>query len=297
MNWLCWHVGTATDPKLRIVAKRCGVSLSVAVHLWAFLLERGADATERGHLGALDPEDIAVGLDMEEKSVAALLEAMRDKGLISGESIANWSKRQHKTSTERVRTWRENKKQTQPGETLHETPAAVSETQETGETATDRTDRQDRQTKEQSRSAPLAEGKSPEPRIESSPPAPADQPDARPVIDLFDRVQAEIYGAQRRQMPAGDDVVFARRWLKAGADLELLGGLFRARLSAKRKAGEAAVGSLKFFDAAVSDAIVKSLTEIPAQFQRKAKPERPQASTTLADLDETMKRAGFGDAA
>lgn len=221
--------------------------------------------------------DIAFALRMSEDEALKILTALVDVELIDKNKGCfaphNWNGRQYKSdvSTDRVKRFRKRRS------TVTETPSEQS-----------------RADSEQSRAeaAPFPENKSaPEAEPEVHPPAGPPDP-ARGVIELFDRCQAEIYGAERRQVPAGDDIVFARRWLTAGADLELLGGIFRERLTAKRNAGEAAIGRLKFFDGAVNDAIRRSLTEIPEQFHRKTVP-RPQAKDTKAELDEVARAAGF----
>lgn len=78
------------------------------------------------------------------------------------------------------------------------------------------------------------------------------------VIDLFDAVQAEVFGQQRRQLPAGDDFVHAKRWLEAGADLDMLRALFVAKFMKRKTDGLDAPRSLSFLKDAVLELIVKS---------------------------------------
>jgi hypothetical protein len=102
------------------------------------------------------------------------------------------------------------------------------------------------------------------------------------IIALFDRVQAEVFGPQQRQMPAGDDIVFARRWREAGADLGLLGALFHARFAARKGSGADAPRSLKYLDAAVNDAL-------RAATQTGARPQAPPPAMT-PEMEAKSKR-------
>lgn len=105
-EWLCWHVGTTGDPKFTAVAKRAKVPKAFVISLWANLLERAKPG--QGDFGKFDHEDAAITLDIEEKQIAAIMTALKEKGLISNTKITNWAKRQHNaTSKERTRAWRE----------------------------------------------------------------------------------------------------------------------------------------------------------------------------------------------
>jgi hypothetical protein len=132
MSWLCWHIGTTTDPKFGAVAKRCSnVTKHLVVAVWAHLLEQAFEATDKGSIEGIDTEDVAIALECEEDQVSAIIEAMAAKGLIEDGKIANWNKRQNSTSTERVKRFRDKKK-------ADETPETVSPVSETHETRTDR---------------------------------------------------------------------------------------------------------------------------------------------------------------
>lgn len=121
--WLCWHVGTVSDPKLAAVAKRCGnAPKHLVVAVWAYLLEIAAVSIPKGSIASLDVEGAAIQLDCEEEQIVSILEAMESKQMIGGCQILNWNKRQHGKSTERVKAFRERKKQ-------DETPCNVSETE------------------------------------------------------------------------------------------------------------------------------------------------------------------------
>lgn len=134
MTWLCWHVGTVGDPKIAAVAKRCGnVPKHVVVAFWAYLLEVAANGHPKGSVDSLDIEGAAIQLDASEEILVALLKAMEAKGMIDACQIVNWDKRQHGTSTERVKAHRERKKQDETlrnGSETKETPTVHNKTEQ-----------------------------------------------------------------------------------------------------------------------------------------------------------------------
>lgn len=104
-----WH-GTASDPKLAAAAARAKVSRAEALAVWVSLLEHASQNDPRGQIG--DPaEDIAVALAMEIGTVEAVIGALEGKGLIVGQRIAAWDRRQPKRedahATERWRRWKQ----------------------------------------------------------------------------------------------------------------------------------------------------------------------------------------------
>ncbi len=124
MKWICWHVGTAADPKLGNIAKCCGASRSDVVAIWALLLEIAYEAEIQGDISCANVEDIGFLFDIDSAEVSAILDEMNRRGMIKDHKISKWGKRQHKKSTERVRQFR---KRNETYETLH----AVSGTEET----------------------------------------------------------------------------------------------------------------------------------------------------------------------
>jgi DNA-binding MarR family transcriptional regulator len=124
MKWICWHVGTAADPKLGNIAKCCGASRSNVVTVWALLLEIAYEAEIQGDISCANVEDIGFLFDIDSAVVSAILDEMNRRGMIKDHKISKWEKRQHKKSTERVRQFR---KRNETLETLH----AVSGTEET----------------------------------------------------------------------------------------------------------------------------------------------------------------------
>ena len=122
MNWFRWYVGTATDPKFLVVSRLAGQNVAAVVAVWAMLLERASDVTKsdatvtqcdavkRGFVTGFDCEAADAVLGLEDGASEAILRALKQKGLLSGEKVTNWEKRQPKredSSTERTRAYRE----------------------------------------------------------------------------------------------------------------------------------------------------------------------------------------------
>lgn len=122
MNWFRWYTGTATDPKFLVVARLSGQNVAAVVAVWAMLLERASDgvtqcdAVRRGLVTGFDCESADVLLGLDSGASDAILTALRSKGLLSGDEVTNWKKRQPKredSSAERTRAYRERLKEKQ----------------------------------------------------------------------------------------------------------------------------------------------------------------------------------------
>jgi hypothetical protein len=112
MNWLKWHVGTFTDPKFAVIAKKAGQPRANVIAVWAALLETACNGVKRGDVSSFNPEDIGAALDIEPDAVMAIFKAIMARGMVAdgadGLHIAAWDKRQvHDYSTDRVRKFRE----------------------------------------------------------------------------------------------------------------------------------------------------------------------------------------------
>ena len=114
MNWLRWYTGSATDSKFAVVARRSGQNVAAVLGVWCMLLERASDADERGSIDGFDCEGADVILGLEDGAACSIVEAMKNKGLVSNGRITNWEKRQPKRedtgSTNRVREYRARQK-------------------------------------------------------------------------------------------------------------------------------------------------------------------------------------------
>jgi hypothetical protein len=123
MDWFRWHHGTVADPKFSIVAKRSGQPRHVVIACWSAILEYASTRDDRGSIGGIDPEEIAIVLDLEIEQVDSILIAMRDKHIIDEcDYLSGWNKRQPKredsTGAERKQRWKEKQQVTeeeQPG--------------------------------------------------------------------------------------------------------------------------------------------------------------------------------------
>ena len=111
MEWFRWHHGTVADPKFSIVAKRSGQPRHVVIACWSAILEYASTRDERGCVSGIDPEEIAIVLDLEIDQVVAILAAMNDKNIIDDGRLSGWNKRQPKredeTGAERKQRWKE----------------------------------------------------------------------------------------------------------------------------------------------------------------------------------------------
>lgn len=103
MEWLKWHIGSAIDPKFSIVARRSGHNVAAVIAIWAMLLERACQAEERGNIGGFDCEAADVALGLPDGAACAIIDALQSKGLIHGDRVANWEKRQNTDVTEAAR--------------------------------------------------------------------------------------------------------------------------------------------------------------------------------------------------
>ena len=98
-DWLrSWH-GAPTDPKWLMIAARAKVSPGMVVAVAWALFDRASSAEDRGSIAGFDPESFACFTGFETAQIEAIVAAMRDKGVIAGERLADWEKRQTETRT------------------------------------------------------------------------------------------------------------------------------------------------------------------------------------------------------
>lgn len=120
IEWFRWYHGTVADPKLALIARKAKQPRSLVISVWAALLEHASQAKERGNLGGLDVETLAMTLDVEDESVMAVIAALEAKGMIVDQRLASWDKRQvnrerYDDSRERVARHRAKRKDVTPG--------------------------------------------------------------------------------------------------------------------------------------------------------------------------------------
>jgi Helix-turn-helix domain len=125
--------------------------------------------------------------------------------------------------------------------------------------------------------------------------------DARGIIAAFDAARVAAFGVdQARAYPAAKDCVFARRWLAAGADLDLCCGVFAARMQRSRAGGRPPPDTLEYFDRAVADAIAALNAPVPqgnasnVQHFPASRPEKRNGAAAYLDrlLAESGRNAG-----
>ena len=96
IDWFRWHHGSVNDPKFQLVAKKAGVRLGDVILVWAFILEKASENADRGIIGPLDFETMDFMLGADDGTACRILDAMTGRGLIAGDRIAAWEKRQPK---------------------------------------------------------------------------------------------------------------------------------------------------------------------------------------------------------
>jgi len=108
-QWLrFWH-DMPTDPKWRVIAKRCNRPISEVMAVYLFVLVNAScNEVKRGVTQNLFHDDVAAALDLDVLQVTSILEAMQGK-VLEEDSVTGWEKRQPKredSSTKRVEEYR-----------------------------------------------------------------------------------------------------------------------------------------------------------------------------------------------
>ena len=118
MDWWRAYHGLPNDPKIALVAlvTPCNAKKHEVTAVWVTLLDLASQNTPRGSIDGADSEQIGWTLEMEPARVEAIIETMRKKRMIVGNSIKAWDKRQPKreredNSGERVKAFRDRQKQ------------------------------------------------------------------------------------------------------------------------------------------------------------------------------------------
>lgn len=143
MDWFRWHHGSVTDPKFQLVAKKAGVRPADVLAVWACLLEEASQAEDRGNPGTVDFDSLDCLLGFEDGTALRIYERMKERALFTGEGrIEAWERRQPKReregddSTNRVKAFRERKRQ--------ETPGNAKDTEERQETPREEKSREEK---------------------------------------------------------------------------------------------------------------------------------------------------------
>lgn len=113
MDWFRSHHGAPTDPKWLLIAKRANVRPIHVIGTWWALLDYASQHSDRGSIDGFDTETFALFAGLEDEHVSRIVTTLCDKGMIAGNRIAQWAKRQPKRedagATERKRKSRESK--------------------------------------------------------------------------------------------------------------------------------------------------------------------------------------------
>jgi hypothetical protein len=133
IDWFRWHHGSVVDPKFQLVARKAGARFGDVIAIWAFVLEKASADTDRGTIGELDFETIDFMLGAEDGTTVRILDAMTGRGLIVGNRIAAWEKRQPKREREEDPTAAERKRQQRAREATQDnvTPCHATSRQDT----------------------------------------------------------------------------------------------------------------------------------------------------------------------
>ena len=135
-NWFrSWH-GAPTDNKWLLIAKKSGVPAGVvSAIVWA-LLDHASQHEERGTVSDFDIETYSVFSGFDMKHIETVVTFLAEKGVICDGRLSAWEKRQPKkegdNSSDRVRAFRERKKNQQVTEMKRdETPCNEMKRDET----------------------------------------------------------------------------------------------------------------------------------------------------------------------
>lgn len=148
IDWFRWHHGSVTDPKFQLVARRAGCGLPAVIAVWAFVLEQASASNDRGSYGDLDFESIDLLMGFEDGLTEKIVIAMEARSLLADGQVSSWMKRQVKreraddNSTERVKAFRERKRQETPEE-YEETPCNATKRHETPREEKSREDKEE----------------------------------------------------------------------------------------------------------------------------------------------------------
>lgn len=113
MNWWRAYHGISADAKLGVVALRCGARRCEVGWVWTALLDRASQSEERGSIAGYDVEAMAFAGELSAEVVEAIIETMREKGMIdSCDILTAWERRQpvDATHAERQKRYRDKQK-------------------------------------------------------------------------------------------------------------------------------------------------------------------------------------------
>ena len=111
MNWWRAYHGISNNAKLAVVAAKAGATRSEVGWIWVVLLDYASQAEDRGCVDGLDVERISFMAEIDASRVEAIVDVMKQKGLIDNGRLTSWDRRQPERedlgATERQRKRRE----------------------------------------------------------------------------------------------------------------------------------------------------------------------------------------------
>ena len=117
IDWFRWHHGSVNDPKFGLIAKKASARVGDVIAVWALVLEQASANVDRGAYADIDYEATDFLLGAEDGTTARIVEAMRARGLITGDRVTRWEDRQPKrervdtTAAERKRAQRDRERE------------------------------------------------------------------------------------------------------------------------------------------------------------------------------------------
>jgi 5-methylcytosine-specific restriction endonuclease McrA len=116
MEWFRFYHGTPEDAKLWMIAEKAHVPRAFVQSLWIYCMDFASQAEDRGSISSLDIEQAAYVVQCEESKTREIIDLFRQRGMVSGERLTAWDRRQPKREREddsgdRVRAYRERVKE------------------------------------------------------------------------------------------------------------------------------------------------------------------------------------------
>jgi hypothetical protein len=214
--WRCWH-GAPTDAKFTFVAELVGDDISPAEIAWLFshLIDHASQADDRGSIAGFNTRLAVSYLRKKPDRVDAMIAALREYGLITGDRLTAWEKRQparerdvEDDSKERTRKWRAKPRRAPAAaatEVTAVTPSDASDDHVTAVTPSDAIESESEKTDSTTTTVVAF--------LNRARPSMADD-------ELADRIEAGTGGKiERAVIVRGLDLV--REWTAGGLDLDL----------------------------------------------------------------------------
>ncbi|PWC50637.1 hypothetical protein TSA6c_32715 [Azospirillum sp. TSA6c] len=287
MKWLRLYNETVHDPKWRMIAIETEQPVHAVLAVWMAMLCHASGAEPRGTLTGWNDRLSGAALDLKGSAVEAIRTAMQGV-VLDGDRLTAWEKRQFKGDDVKERVKRYRARKAAETDNCNVTSPEIDQGND-GVTlqSPDETLPPLRATDSRSQTLVVVDAR------ESAPdPAPDPKPDlnrgigaasaAKAIIRAFDTARAAAYGDEhRRPHPHAKDLVFAQRWLAAGADVELCEGVFTATCQGMAERSQAPPAALAFFDQPIADAIATRNRPMPEgkpnDQRRGVQSVRPQA--------------------